>query len=124
MRIFVALALILAVASASPINKPSVKTQETIILTPVEAVEAGPTLNRKARQFFGGPFGGGFGGSDINVDIVSGGFGGGYGGFGGPIGYGGFGGYDGFGGGYGGYGGGYGGYGGYGGLGGFGKYFY
>lgn len=122
MKLFIGIALILAVASAYPINnQPAVvKNSETLVLTPVDVAEAGgPVVNRKARQFgfggFGGPFGGGFGQTDINVDIASGGFGGG-------LGYGGFGGYPG----YGGYGGGFGydnfGYGGgYGGLGGFGK---
>lgn len=117
MKILIAIAVLVTVAAASPLvqrHQPQILTDDNRV---VNALEDGPILNRKVRQFGFGGYGGGY--DNTNFDIYS--QGGNFGGLGG------FGGYQnqGFdysqqqGGGYGGFGGGLGGFGG-GGIGGFG----
>lgn len=118
--VLVILVNILAFCLAMPVEQKieplTVRPVSEVNILPVdESNNDGPTLKRKARQFFGGGgFGGGYGGFGDYYGGFGGGFGGGGfggGGFGGGLGYGGIGG---FGGGYGGFGGGGGGFGYYG----------
>lgn len=128
MRFLILLGLLAAVGAAL-VEKQSdqnVQKPEIVVLTPVEVVQTGPLLKRRARQFGIGGFGGGYDNSNFGAYNQGGSFGGlgGYGGYenqgfdynqqqggfgGGGFGGGGFGG-GGFGGGYGngGYGGGFG----------------